>query len=149
VPAIRLLLAALVVCLSAPVPVRLRVRLRSAGVSLSEVEQMSAALRRGFYADTNVVAPAESLGVASTFPLDSAARRRMGRSVLLDGSVATVGDLAEVHMQLLDILIKPLTPIDTVRVKRTEIDSALTAAGHRYAAAIGRRFENRRPSDQR
>jgi hypothetical protein len=69
--------------------------------------------------------------------------------MLLDGSVATSGELVEVHMQLLDILTKPLTPIDTVRVKRTELDSALAAAGHRYAAAIGRRFGIRRPSNER
>ena len=148
-PAIRLVLAALLVFLSAPVTVRLRVRLRSADAGTSEMQQMTAAIRRGFYSDTSLIAVPETLGVRTTFPLDSATRRRVGRAMLLDGSVEKSGELVEVRMQLLDILMKPVTPLDTVRVKRTEVDSALAAAGHRYASAIARQFGNRRPWNER
>jgi len=144
-PITRTIVAALVVWLALPVPIVLRIRLQSSGASAADVQRVADAFRRGFYSDSTVTAPAETLDVRriSTVPRDSASWRRTGTTVLLDGSVAATGDIVEVRLRTVNLLMQTLTVPETVRVRREAIDSTLAATGHTYASVLARRFGNR------
>jgi len=71
-PVIRIILAALIVSLAPPVPIVLRFLLRSSGANAADVQRVEGAIRRGFYSDSTVIPPAETLDVgrAAAVPYD-------------------------------------------------------------------------------
>lgn len=145
---IRSVLAALVVTIVPPVPVALRFHVHSEDPR--DVTRVVAALGRGFYADSDVIAPAETLKAqVGSFLIDSAARRRRGTTIIVDGSIAERGELLEIRLGLLNILAQPMTAPETLRVRRESMDSVLETIGHKYASSIARRNARRRMSRQR
>ena len=134
---------------AAPMPVALRFHLRPGDASTSDLEQVRAAVRRGFFSDSSVVSPADPPDIRrlDARPSDSTVRSPRGMTVIVDGSVAATGDRVEVQLRLLNVLAQPITRTDTLRFRRVALDSTLEAAGNAYAAALARRFSNRRPSN--
>jgi len=150
-PVVIIVLAALVVAFAPPRPVNLKFHLRGSGATPADVERINAAFRRGFYSDSSVTPPAETLRArpVSSQPLDSATRARIGTIVVLDGFVRVTGTGVEVCTQLLNILTQPITEPDTIRVEGGALDSALALAGHKHAQAFTNRFGRRGPSNMR
>jgi hypothetical protein len=146
-PVILIVLAWLAVSFAPPRPVNLRLHLHASGASSHDVERVSAAYRRGFYSNSSVTPPAETLH--TSLPLDSATRARIGMTVVVDGSVRVTDNHAEVCLQLLNILAQPITATDTVRVDRDALDSALAVTGHNHAQLLTDRFARRGPSSVR
>jgi len=150
-PVILIVLAWLAVSFAPPRPVNLRLHLHASGASSHDVERVSAAYRRGFYSNSSVTPPAETLhaGLPTSLPLDSATRARIGMTVVVDGSVRVTDNHAEVCLQLLNILAQPITATDTVRVDRDALDSALAVTAHNHAQLLTDRFARRGPSSVR
>ena len=150
-PIILVLLAALTAFVAPPLRVNLRFHLHDSAASPGDLQRVSAAFRRGFYSDSNVVPPAETLAArpVTSLPLDSATRARIGMTVVVDGSVRSTDNGIELCLQLLNILAQPITEPDTLRVDRTALDSALALAGHRHAEALVHRSGRRGPSNVR
>ncbi len=126
-----------------PVRVALRVRVNEGpGATADDVARISAALNRGFYTDSIVVPPAETLHLdRQPLPMpDSARRERIGYTVLVRGSVGATGLFLEVRMRLVDLLMKPLGGEDTVRLQRAEIESEFAKRGRGYAVLLSERF---------
>jgi len=150
-PIIMVLLAALTAFVAPPLRVNLRFHLHDSGASPGDLLRVSAAFRRGFYSDSSVVPPADTLAArpVSSLPLDSATRARIGTTVVVDGSVRSTDNGVELCLQLLNILAQPITEPDTVRVHRAALDSALVLAGHRHAEVLVHRAGRRGPSNMR
>jgi hypothetical protein len=127
-----------------PVRIGLTIRVHEApGATADDAARVSAALERGFYADSVVVPPAETLHFDRP-PIqmpDSAARERIGHRVIVRGSVGAIGPVLEVRLRLLNILAQPMGSEDTVRLQRSEIDSAFAAKGRAYAVSLSQRFK--------
>jgi hypothetical protein len=97
----------------------------------------------GFYADSIVVPPAETLHLDRP-PIqmpDSATRERIGRRVIVQGSVGAIGPFLEVRLRLLNILAQRLGAEDTVRLQRSEIESTFASKGRDYAIFLSQRFK--------
>jgi len=137
--------AALLLSLGKPVPINLRFFLPSSTASPQDLERVQSAFRRGFYSDSLVVPPAETLRYSRGVmpPYDSAARARTGTTVVVLGAVDTVQNRIEFRFRMANILTQPLTPPETLRVSRAFIESVLAEAGHRYAVILAQRFSRR------
>lgn len=131
--------------LVSPARIALTVRLGEApGATPDDVARVSLALRRGFYADSIVVvAPAETLHFDGPFTMpDSIRRARIGNRVIVRGSVGGAGPTMEIRLQLTDILVKPLAPVDTIRVLRDDVDAVMAKTGRAYATLLAQRFKH-------
>jgi hypothetical protein len=114
------------------------------GATADDVAYISAALNRGFYADSIVVPPAETLHLdRRPLPMpDSARWERIGHTVLVRGSVGATDPVLEVRLRLVDLLMKPLGSDDTVRLQRAEIESEFARRGRGYAVLLSQRFKH-------
>lgn len=127
-----------------PVRIALKVYVREGpAATADDAARVAAALKRGFYADSIVVPPAETLHLDKPpFQIpDSATRERIGHRVIIQGTVAATGPVLEVRLRLLNILTQPLASEDTVRLQRSEIESTFAARGRAYAVFLSQRFK--------
>ena len=150
-PVLLIVLAGVLVAFAPPRPVNLKFHLHGSGASPADLEQINTAFRRGFYSNSSVTPPAETLSArpAASLPIDSARRARIGMIVVLDGFVRVTDTRVEVCTQLLNVLAQPITEPDTLHVDRSALNSALAVAGHKHADAFARRSGRRGPSNMR
>jgi hypothetical protein len=131
-----LLYAVLFSGLAAPPVYRIRVRLNAAADVQADADRVAAALQRGLYADSLIAPGADSLFRWMTSHVDSIWKRPVGHVAFVTGSVVAHGESLEIQLRLVNLLLHPMVAPDTLRIERSQLDSAVTDRGRRYARVL-------------
>jgi hypothetical protein len=136
------LLPALLAAAPAPKPVHVRFALKTSPPELTS--RAVAALQHGLFSDSLIVPATDSqrLRWGMTIPTDSVGRSQLATVAQVKGKITAQGGAVELCVVLLNVLLRPMSGPDSLRIRPEKLDSALAAIGRRYAEVLARQ---RRP----